>query len=62
MVSQQKEDYGKWHWESILDLLETFLNNVSRFNEAIKNKFLKTLLNYYMPSNVVFVFTEWRPE
>lgn len=62
MVSQQKEDQSKWNWESILELLETFFNNQTRFVEAIKSKFLKTLLNYYMPSNMNFVYIDWKPE
>ena len=62
-VTQAKEDSSRWNWDSILELLETFLaNNIARFQDAIKNKFLKTLLGYFFPSNLLFVFLDWRPE
>ena len=60
-VTSQK-DYQKWNWNIILEIIETFLNNQQRFNEAIKNKFLKKLLSYYQPSKKAFINLDWRQE
>ncbi len=60
-VTVQKE-WNRWNWSSILEIIQTFLNNPQRFNEAIRNKFLKKLLSFYQPSKRLFVQLDWKKD
>lgn len=61
LVTVQK-DNKKWNWPAILEIIETFLSNQQRFNEAIKNKFLKKVLSFFQASKMAFVNLDWKPE
>ncbi|CAD8139168.1 unnamed protein product [Paramecium pentaurelia] len=61
-VLEKKEDNSKWNWNYILDLLENYLYDESRYQETIKNRFLKNLLTYYFPSNMQFCKMDWKPD
>lgn len=57
------KDYQRWNWEVILEILEgNLINNEVRLEEVLKkNKFIKRLLYFYMPSKLQFVEMEWKP-
>ena len=57
-----QKDWQKWNWQSIKEIIECFLCNSHRFNEAVKNKFLKKLLNFYQPSKKIFIFLDWKSD
>jgi hypothetical protein len=46
----------------ILEVVENYLNSNQRLLDAIRNKFVKRLLSFYMPSKLQFVNQEWTSE
>ena len=49
-------DYRKWQWETILELCEGSLITTQRLETLIqKTKFIKRLLNFYLPSKQQFI-------
>ena len=45
-----------------MEIIETFIfNNTNRFNECMKNKFIKRVLQFFCPSNISFVNMDWKP-
>jgi hypothetical protein len=58
-VLQQKE-YKKWNWPVINEILEGQLLTPARLEEVMKKtKFIKRLLNFFMPSKQHFINMEW---
>lgn len=53
-------EYLKWNWEAILEIIEHYLSNERRFQEVLKNRFLRRVLGFFVPSKKdSFVFLEW---
>ncbi|KAJ6245061.1 cytosolic regulator pianissimo [Anaeramoeba flamelloides] len=48
------DDYLKWNFQLIKDLLIVTKNNKKYFDSCIKNKFYKNLLNFFDPKNQQF--------
>ena len=50
------KDYDYWDWDSILQIFESgILNDERVLEEALKNKFMKRLLKFYLPLKKGFV-------
>jgi hypothetical protein len=61
-VLQQKE-FKKWNWPIINEILEGNLLTPARLEDVMKKtKFIKRLLNFFMPSKQHFINMEWREE
>lgn len=59
----QEKDWKKWHWESILELCEGNLISTPRLEALIqKTKFIKRLLNFFLPSKQQFINLPWKVE
>jgi rapamycin-insensitive companion of mTOR len=59
----QEKDWRKWNWEIILELCEGNLITTPRLESLIqKTKFIKRLLNFYLPSKQQFINLPWRQE
>lgn len=54
------KEFLEWNFSAILELMETFLLNKQRFNQAIQNKFIKKVVNFYQPSRRAFVLLGWK--
>lgn len=61
MVTLER-DWKKWGWSEISQITDTYLGNAQRLNEALRNKFLKKLLQFFQPSKRAFVTLEWTTE
>ena len=57
-----EKDPKKWGWSEIAQITDTYLNNAQRLNEALRNKFLKKLLQFFQPSKRSFVGMDWCTE
>ena len=44
------KDWRKWDWPVILELVEGNLINTARLEQLQRTKFVKRLLNFYLPS------------
>lgn len=51
----------KWKWEIIYQIMAGPIDTPPRFYQALKTRFLKCLLSYYMPSRGLFSVLEWHP-
>jgi len=59
MVISQKE-YRKWNWQIINEILEGNLLTPARLEDTMKKtKFIKRLVNFFMPSKQLFINMEW---
>lgn len=56
------KDWRKWDWPTILELCEGNLINTSRLEALQRTKFIKRLLNFYLPSKQQFICLKWRQE
>ena len=56
------KDWRKWDWTVILELCEGNLINTMRLEALQRTKFIKRLLNFYLPSKQQFINLKWRQE
>jgi len=49
-----EKNFEKWNWDIISELLDGPLLNGKRFEEAINAKFLKRLMNFFLPYSKQF--------
>lgn len=57
------KDYRHWKWDTILQLFESnILSDEKILEEALKNKFMKRLLKFYLPMKKDFVNLEYSSE
>ena len=57
------KDYRQWKWDVILQLFESnILGDERILEEALKNKFMKRLLKFYLPMKKDFVTLEYSSE
>lgn len=59
--SQVLKETKKWNWELILQIMAGPISTPQRFSQALKSRFLKCLLSYYMPSRGLFNVLAWHP-
>jgi hypothetical protein len=58
-----EKDWRKWKWQTILELCEGGLITTQRLETLIqKTKFIKRLLNFYLPSKQQFINLPWKEE
>jgi hypothetical protein len=58
-----EKDWHKWHWETILELCEGNLITTQRLETLMqKTKFIKRLLNFFLPSKQQFINLPWKIE
>ena len=56
----QEKDWRKWEWNVILELCEGNLITTARLETLIqRTKFIKRLLNFYLPSKQQFINLPW---
>lgn len=60
--SNVSKDVIKWDWDIIYEILAGPIYTPSRFSLAVKSKFLKNLLGYYLPSKRHFHDLQWHPQ
>lgn len=60
--SNVNKDVTKWDWDIIYEILAGPIYTPSRFSSAVKSKFLKNLLGYYLPSKRYFHDLQWHPQ
>ena len=56
------KDWRKWNWEMILELVEGNLITSPRLENLQRTKFIKRLLNFYLPSKQLFINLPWNKE
>ena len=57
------KEWQKWNWDTILELCEGNLITTQRLEGLIqRTKFIKRLLNFYLPSKQQFINLAWRQE
>ena len=56
------KDWRKWDWVVILELVEGNLITMPRLEALQRTKFIKRLLNFYLPSKQQFINLKWRQE
>lgn len=59
--SQVLKEPRRWNWDIIYQIMSGPINTPQRFTQAHKNKFLRGLLSYYMPSRGLFNVLTWHP-
>lgn len=57
--SNVSKEPQRWEWSLINDIVAGPLSSPSRFQVALRTKFLKGLLVYFLPSKRLFVELEW---
>jgi hypothetical protein len=59
----KNEEYTKWNWPVILEILQgNLINTEARLEETLKKtKFIKRILTFIMPSKEYFINMEWKP-
>ena len=57
--SNVSKEPQRWEWSLINDIVAGPLSSPSRFQIALRTKFLKGLLVYFLPSKRLFVELEW---
>ena len=59
----QQKDFTKWNWAIILEILEGNMLTPNRLEDMLKKtKFIKRVLNFYLPSKKLFFNMEWRQD
>ena len=53
------KDHTRWDWKLINELFVTQILKSSRLKEAMKSKFIKRLLSFYLPSKGSFITKPW---
>ena len=56
------KDWRKWDWPMILELCEGNLISTTRLEALQRTKFIKRLLNFYLPSKQQFINLKWKQE
>ena len=55
------KEWQRWNWDTILELCEGNLITTQRLEGLIqRTKFIKRLLNFYLPSKQQFINLAWR--
>ncbi|KRX02551.1 Armadillo-type fold [Pseudocohnilembus persalinus] len=52
-------EYLRWNWDAILNIIEVYMNDSQRFNELMKNKFIKRVLSFFIPTQLHFTNQNW---
>lgn len=60
-ISQYKEEYAKWDWSVLQQIVEQHLQFPQRLMELKKNKMLKHIVQFYLPSKEQFIDLDWKP-
>ena len=56
------KDWRRWEWPTILELCEGNLITTARLEALQRTKFIKRLLNFYLPSKQAFINLKWCQE
>lgn len=61
-VITTKDKWRDWNFDAILEIIESYMNNQQRFAELLRNKFLKRILSFLLPSKMQFVTLDWNSD
>ena len=53
------QDYSRWEWYTVTEILEGPLRNPTHLSTALQTKFIKRILSFLRPSNLLFSAQSW---
>jgi hypothetical protein len=53
------QDYSRWEWYTVTEILEGPLRNPTHLATALQTKFIKRILSFLRPSNLLFSAQSW---
>ncbi|ELR24886.1 cytosolic regulator of adenylate cyclase [Acanthamoeba castellanii str. Neff] len=53
------KDYSRWEWYTVTEILEGPLRNPTHLSTALQTKFIKRILSFLRPSNLLFSAQSW---